>query len=324
MSRIKCPKVSVIIPTYNRANYVTEAINSVLSQTYTNFEIIVVDDGSTDNTKEALRPYMGAIRYIYQPNSGPSVARNRGVREATSEFIAFLDSDDVWLPEKLEKQIPLMMDDSVVLSYSNHIIGDTGTDCFTIIGLNSNNKEFILERPLQLLTRRAGSGISTPSTICRKNVILHVGGFDQRMKIAEDVRMWFRLSMEGKFAITTQPLTVVRRGSKEHLTNRRTLNEYKECERMLSEVFLEAYARAIDEPKEIQNNLRRLIGICFVQQAKLFALERNYKMARRRAFESLVFWPKERTAIKAIIGLFLPQSYHIFSRKFKKSLNHST
>ncbi len=323
MGKIESPKVSVIIPTYNRAENVVQAINSVLNQTYTNLEIIVVDDGSTDNTKEALGPYMGEICYIYQPNSGPSVARNRGVGQATSEFIAFLDSDDIWLPEKVEKQIPLMRDDCVVLSYSNYIMGETGNDYFTIIGLNSNNKEFILEKPLQLLTRRNGSGISTPSTICRKSVFLHVGGFDQRMKIAEDIRLWFRLSMEGKFAITTQPLTVVRRGCEDHLTKRETIRKLKECERMLSEVFLEAYARAVDEPVEIQTNLRRLIGHSFAQQVKYFALEKNYKMARRRAFESLVFWPKEKAVVKAMIGLILPQSYHYFPRNLKRQLINS-
>lgn len=99
------PTVSVVIPTYNRAKYVTETIDSVLSQSYTDYEIIVVDDGSTDNTREALAPYMDRIRYIHQQNSGVSAARNRGIKAARGKWIAFLDSDDIWLPEKLAVQI---------------------------------------------------------------------------------------------------------------------------------------------------------------------------------------------------------------------------
>ena len=98
-------KVSVIIPTYNRAEYVTHAIDSVLAQTYTDYEIIVVDDGSADNTKDVLLPYMDRIRYIYQENAGLSAARNTGIKAAKGDWIAFLDSDDEWLPGKLAVQM---------------------------------------------------------------------------------------------------------------------------------------------------------------------------------------------------------------------------
>lgn len=98
------PKISVIIPTYNRAHYVSQAIDSVLAQTFTDYEILVIDDGSIDNTKEVLQSYLDKITYIYQENKGVSAARNTGLRLARGEWIAFLDSDDIWLPEKLEVQ----------------------------------------------------------------------------------------------------------------------------------------------------------------------------------------------------------------------------
>ena len=102
-------KISVIIPTYNCGLYLGEAIESVLSQTFQDHEIIVIDDGSTDDTKNIVRKYVlkypEKIRYFYQKNMGPSAARNVGIREAEGEFIAFLDADDIFLPEKLDLQM---------------------------------------------------------------------------------------------------------------------------------------------------------------------------------------------------------------------------
>ena len=97
--------VSVIIPTYNSGTYVTETIDSVLNQTYPHREIIVVDDGSTDDTPEQVRRYGSAISYIRQSNSGVGAARNTGLRAASGHYLAFLDSDDLWLPEKLAVQL---------------------------------------------------------------------------------------------------------------------------------------------------------------------------------------------------------------------------
>ena len=97
--------ISVIIPTFNRVEFISEAIDSVLSQTYSNFEIIVVDDGSTDNTKQLLTKYGSRITYDFQENKGVSSARNKGLDIAKGEWIAFLDSDDIWLPEKLSLQM---------------------------------------------------------------------------------------------------------------------------------------------------------------------------------------------------------------------------
>src|SRR6056297_1237246 len=123
------PKISVVIPTYNRAKFITTAINSVLDQTYRDFEIIVVDDGSTDQTQEKLESYGGRItNHSYTPNRGVSYARNRGIELARGEYIAFLDSDDYWKPEKLQKQFEFFQlhpDYSVVATQSLiHLIDD--------------------------------------------------------------------------------------------------------------------------------------------------------------------------------------------------------
>src|SRR6267143_7088888 len=100
--------VSAIIPTYNREAVVTHAVESILNQTYSHIEVIVVDDGSTDGTQERLLKYGSRITVIAQKNAGPAAARNRGIRASRGQLIAFLDSDDLWLPNKLERQISLM------------------------------------------------------------------------------------------------------------------------------------------------------------------------------------------------------------------------
>ena len=104
ISQAEKPCVSVIVPTFNRAWILKEAIDSVLAQNYRDFELIVIDDGSTDHTRDILHPYRDRLTVIRQANAGVSAARNRGIRAASGRLIAFLDSDDLWLPGKLERQ----------------------------------------------------------------------------------------------------------------------------------------------------------------------------------------------------------------------------
>src|ERR1022692_2070993 len=110
MSEASAPTVSAVIPTYNRARFVGEAIDSILAQSRPVDEIIVVDDGSTDNTVESLKKYGAAIRCVRHQNNGPSAARNRGVKESKCDFVAFLDSDDLWVPRKNELQLRFLVD----------------------------------------------------------------------------------------------------------------------------------------------------------------------------------------------------------------------
>jgi glycosyltransferase involved in cell wall biosynthesis len=124
-------RISVVIPTYNSAAYLPAAIDSAFNQTLPPFEIVVIDDGSIDNTVEVLKPYEVRIRYIFQENKGPAAARNRGIAEANGDLIAFLDSDDVWLPEKLELQVPVLTENPKIgLVHSDFFLLDmkTGTE----------------------------------------------------------------------------------------------------------------------------------------------------------------------------------------------------
>ena len=212
----KSPKISVVIPTYNRASCIARTIDSVLAQTYDDYELIVVDDGSEDQTREVLRPYGDTIRYIYQRNCGVSVARNAGIMASQGDWVAFLDSDDEWMPTKLEKQIETAdSDPSVVALVANAIIelsAQTEIDLFKIRGFQVDaDISLIVSRPLSLIIEL--QPFTTPSLIVRRDTLFSVGLFDSSMTLYEDHDLMCRLAMKGPWAITGETLVrVYRRG----------------------------------------------------------------------------------------------------------------
>lgn len=204
------PEISVIIPTYNRVQYVTKAIDSVLVQTYTDYEIIVVDDGSTDNTKEVLEPYMGRIKYIYQENAGVSAARNAGIRAATGEWVAFLDSDDEWLPEKLAVQMDFVSENPEIVAHVTNakilLPDNESVDLFTLRGCPRYGVDNpLIEKPLIDVVRYQ---FFTPSLLARRQILSNMGGFDVSMSIYEDGDMMRRLALEGPWGVSNRCLAL--------------------------------------------------------------------------------------------------------------------
>ncbi len=193
------PLVSVIIPTFNRWPMVCESIDSALAQDYPNFEVIVVDDGSSDETEEELpRRYGDRVRYLRQANQGPSVARNTGIEAAQGEYIAFLDSDDLWDHRKLSIQVEALADKpqyGFVYSACRNVTADgMMTACTPIAthrGRTGDNFALMLEcHP-----------IMTSAIMVRRCVLHEVGGFDPDILSGQDTDLWLRLSMrhEGLF-----------------------------------------------------------------------------------------------------------------------------
>ena len=214
MNEIQMPKVSIIIPSYNSAQYIVETLQSVFAQTYKNYEIIVVDDGSIDNTKEVLRPYMGKITYIYKENGGPASARNVGIKHAQGEYIAFLDSDDTWLPEKLEKQVDYLK--------KHPEIGLVFTDCvrFDEKGLEEQrSKKYPLFKENYTMTDLFwGNFIPTLTVMTKREYLKEVGYFDENPKIqgSEDYDLWIRIAQEFKICYISQALAKYRVSFKGH------------------------------------------------------------------------------------------------------------
>lgn len=204
------PKVSVVIPTFNRRDLINQSIQSVQAQTYQDYEVIIVDDGSTDNTREILEPLLlkHNFHYFYQENQKQAIARNNGIRNSCGEYIAFLDSDDLWHPRKLEYQvIVLEQHPEIGMVYSNQSL------------IQNNHKEKPIKYPYGLL--KSGEIFkdlllrkyycSTPSILVRKSVLDEVGLFDENLGNAlEDWELTLRISQDYKVYCIDEPLMLRR------------------------------------------------------------------------------------------------------------------
>jgi len=205
---MKEPKVSVIIPTYNREKMVKNAIRSVLNQTFSDFEIVIIDDASTDNTESVIKSiHDNRIRYIrHEKNKGGSAARNTGIIEARGEYIALLDSDDVWLKEKLEKQIDVMekseLRPGVVYSGVNYIDSHGRLKGPVIPFFKGNIYSYLLEENIVL-----GGG---STALIRKDCFDEVGLFDENLPSRQDLDLWIRISRKFNFDYVKVPLVNIR------------------------------------------------------------------------------------------------------------------
>jgi glycosyltransferase involved in cell wall biosynthesis len=197
----KYPKITVIIPTYNRGAFICDAIDSVLSQTFQDFELIIVDDGSTDNTAVLISAYADSrLRYLTQENKGRSNARNRALAVAQGEYIAFLDSDDMYLPDKLRVQTSFMdSHPDVGMIYTSALcVDEEGRDLnFTYVASVSGYiyRYIAFFQPVT---------ITLPTVMVRRAVFDRVGGFDEQMSRFEDTDMWRRISK--LFRICAMPI----------------------------------------------------------------------------------------------------------------------
>lgn len=206
------PKVSVIIPTYDRACILREAIDSVFSQQYSDFELIVVDDGSTDETKEVMSSYSPRLTYIYQAHQGVSAARNKGIDHARGTYLAFLDSDDLWLPHKLYLQIKLMEKiPEARICYTEEIWIRKGMR----VNPMKKHKKYsgmIFEHCLPLCI------VSPSSALIARSLLEEVGEFDEELGVCEDYDLWLRISARYPIYLIDTPLIIKRGGHDDQLS----------------------------------------------------------------------------------------------------------
>ena len=217
----KHPLVSVIIPTYNRGWILKEAIDSVLAQDFADYELIVVDDGSSDNTPDVLDAYGSAIRILRQSNRGVSAARNFGIRESSGGLIAFLDSDDLWLPQKLSRQVDFFA------GHSRAMICQT-EERWIRNGSRVNPKKrhqkfsgMIFERSLELCL------VSPSAVMLRRSLFDTVGIFDESLPACEDYDLWLRVSCRYPVYLIDTALIVKRGGHDDQLSRAPGLDKFR-------------------------------------------------------------------------------------------------
>jgi GT2 family glycosyltransferase len=191
----KTPSVSVVIPAYNAAGVVADCLNSVLEQSYKDFEIILVNDGSPDTEalESALTPFESRVNYLKQPNRGPSGARNAGILQARGEYVAFLDSDDTWFPDHLAEQMAMLLNDpSIDLVYADSVLVMDGVRVGHAFGLEPQHPPVTFER---LLTEECTVG--TSSTVALRQALIDGGLFDESFRCCEDFDLWIRIAFSG-------------------------------------------------------------------------------------------------------------------------------
>jgi glycosyltransferase involved in cell wall biosynthesis len=237
------PKVSVIIPSYNRISFLKEAIDSVLRQGFEDFELIVVDDGSTDGTAEEVPRYGGRVKLLRNPeNRGVSAARNRGLLQARGKYIAFLDSDDLWVKGKLKMQVEFLDENPhYPICYTDEIWIRKGKRVNPMLK-HAKYSGWVFEKCLPLCT------ISPSSAMMRKTLFSKVGLFDEALPVCEDYDLWLRVSARFPIFFINRKLIIKRGGHADQLSQRSWGNDrYRviALEKMLSEPYITADERGM-------------------------------------------------------------------------------
>jgi glycosyltransferase involved in cell wall biosynthesis len=215
------PLVSVVIPVFNGERFLREAVQSVLDQQYSPLEIVVVDDGSTDNTAIVARDLPEPVRYLHQTNQGPAAARNRGIEQAQGSLIAFADADDLWPAGKLESQLPLLIKDPQI--------------------------DIVLGRIQQVILSEAHEfgetafSVNLGSAVIRKSVFERIGLFDETMRYSEDVDWFMRARESGAAIVTIDAVTLLYRQHEQNMTRGKSTAELN---------VLKALKKSLDRRRE--------------------------------------------------------------------------
>ncbi len=247
--------ISVVIPTYNRKEKTLRAVNSVLEQNIDNLEIIVVDDGSNDGTYEYLIEKDLPIKVITKENGGVSSARNIGIKHSAGNYIAFLDSDDIWLPHKLEKQIRVFEENpDISLVYTDQYLNIDGKNLEqTRFERNAPNKRMSLPGFVDY------TPIHTSTVLVKKEVLDKVGNFSEELKVHEDSELWNRISDYGEFGYVEEPLSVYYwESSAEHITAEKNKKKFIENGRKYLELYIKNKNRDLNdiEKEAVKESLR--------------------------------------------------------------------
>lgn len=290
------PRVDVIIPAYNGARYLSLAIESVIAQTFEDWMIVLVDDGSTDNIDDVARPFVdrlgSRLKYIKQTNSGVSAARNRGIRDSSAEFLALIDSDDIWLPTRLADSVRAFEGrPEVGLSYSFVSLIDENGQIFKTFDVPQKHAEGRIAR--YIYTREVQ--LPSPAITVRRSCVEEVGGFDESLRVTEDRDLWLRIAFRYEVAFVPKVLAYYRSSSGSATTdpNRMLMSQLQFIEKHHGAPGCGFSARQI-----------ALSGI-YRQRAEAFGLRREYRHALGSAAHAVVSYPFDLRNLRTACSLLL-------------------
>ena len=295
--------VSAVIPTHNNADMVTEAVESVLAQTYPEREVIVVDDGSTDDTTSRLSRFGEKVTVIRQEHKGPAVARNAGIRAARGEWVAFLDSDDLWLPEKLNRCVEVLREHPAVgVVYTALRIHEMDTGRRYVLPQYTLSGK--MARELFVECR----GVNTSTLVVRRSCLERIGGFDEELFRAQDWDLMIRLAEEFEYARVPEILT-------ERRLHARSLSVTHAD--LYAEYNLRVIRKAVARRPDLYADLERE-ALCRARFRFGMAHYRGFRMAEaRREFKKSLSHRWNGKALDYLLRACLPAGLVKGLRKFR-------
>ncbi len=316
-------KISVIIPTYNRATQILGAVMSALAQSLKPFEVLVIDDGSTDQTAEVLAPVMDQIRYIKSPNGGVSAARNRGIREAEGEWIAFLDSDDTWVASKLERQWSALThtNSKVCFCASVDEQGEALDDLQAMDPkLQKGTDRFYPADDCRLFFHTRHPFLQ--SMLVEKQALLKAGVFDESLKVAEDTWLIYNLILAHGYSVVNDDLVnICRERDQPGLSDSAdAVSTFKRHDCYIR-VQSAAFWRLLPVNELAANQVRGNMLYFISRQAELACALRRKSLAKKYALAGLFPFGKLKSLCR---NLFILVAYPIAEKTFMSKWGTAT
>lgn len=303
------PTISIIIPTFNREKFIGDAIRSILVQTFQDFEIIIIDDGSTDGTADVIKSFItDKLKYIYQQNHGRSNARNHALSLATGHYITFLDSDDLYLPNKLELQVSYMdaHPDVGMIYTSAHCMDEDGNPIshyYDALVSGWIYQEIAFFRPIT---------ITLPTVMARREVFDKVGGFDEKMERFEDTDMWRRIAKI--FLVDAIPIPTC--NLRTHEGNALAGQNPQKIEDAVTYYIDKVFAEDNSIDKKILN--KGASRLCFFYAKALLTMPKALASGCKLLFRSISYSPLTFYRL-AFIGYYLALPHLKKLRSFRKN-----
>jgi glycosyltransferase involved in cell wall biosynthesis len=311
------PGISVIIPTYNRRKQVLEALASVRAQTHAPFEILVVDDGSTDDTEEHVGQLGGTVRYFKTRNRGVSSARNHGIQMAEGDWIAFLDSDDEWDPGKLARQVACVerTGAKVCLTGCENEEGMRLDDLEAMDPfLDAGGEETYSSSDYRFFRHPRHPYIQT--ALVSRQALLEIGGFDETLRVAEDTKLLYRLVMAHGYAAVNEPMVRICRkrnecGLSDDPDPSIAALRYDCYARVQSEFSRAMMGRDQNVAEALNANYRYFVS----RRAELACVLRDAPLARTLGREGLAPGGDVKSRLRSLLILISPQAFGAFARR---------